>query len=59
MSWGMLGVIVNVTQALEKQKREDELLVVARINVSPEQRGCAPQVGFELLLGDTGGHFSS
>ena len=45
-------LIEHVAQALVEQQREDELLVVAGINGAAQKRGCAPEVGFELLLGN-------
>jgi hypothetical protein len=44
----------HIAQPLVEQQREDELFVVARINRSPQEHGGAPEVGFELLLGDAG-----
>ncbi len=46
--------VEHVTQAFVKQEREDELLVVAGINRPAQERGCAPEIGFKLLLGDAG-----
>ncbi len=47
-------LVVDIAQTLEEQQREDELLVVARVDRAPEEDGGAPEVGFELLLGDAG-----
>ena len=52
-------LVKHVAEAFVEQQREDELLVVARINRPAQERGRAPEVGFELLLGDTGGHFAA
>jgi hypothetical protein len=41
-------------EPLVEEQREDELLVVPRINRPPQEHGGAPEVGFELLLGDAG-----
>ena len=45
-------LVVHVAQPLEEEQREDELLVVARVDQPAQQRRRAPQVGFELGLGD-------
>jgi hypothetical protein len=47
-------LIEDIAQSLEEQQREDELLVVARVNRPPQKHGGSPQVGFKLLLGDAG-----
>ena len=50
-----LGLLVeDVAQALVEQQREDELLVVAGVDGAAQEHGRAPEVGFELLLGDAG-----
>jgi hypothetical protein len=45
-------LVEDISQALEKQQREDELFVVASINGPAQERGRAPEIRFELLLGD-------
>lgn len=47
-----LGVflVIDVADALEEEQREDELLVVAGINVPAEVDRRAPEVFFEGLL---------
>ena len=50
---GNPGLFVeDITEALVEKQREDELFVIAGINSAAEQDSRAPQVGFELLLGD-------
>jgi hypothetical protein len=49
-------LIEDIAQPLVEQQREDELLVVPRINRPPQEHGGTPEVGFEVLLGDAG-HF--
>ena len=56
---GLRLLVEDVAEALVEQQREDELLVVARVDGPAQERGRAPEVGFELLLGDAGGHISS
>ena len=56
---GLRLLVEDVAEALVEQQREDELLVVARVDGAAQERGRAPQVGFELLLGDAGAHRSS
>ena len=46
-------LVEYVAEAFVEEQREDELLVVARVDGSPEEHSRAPEVGFELLLGDT------
>jgi len=46
--------IEDIAQPLVEQQREDELLVVPRINRPPQKHRRAPDVGFQLLLGDAG-----
>lgn len=54
-----LGLLVeDIAQALVKKQREDKLLVVPCIDGPAQERRGAPEVGFELLLGDAGGHIS-
>ena len=49
------GFLVKyIAQAFEKQQRKDELLVVSGVDGPAQEHGRAPQVGFELLLGDAG-----
>ena len=49
------GLLVeDIAQPLVEQQREDELLVVPRINRPPQEHGGSPKVGFELLLGNAG-----
>src|SRR5690606_27996995 len=48
---GRVVVLVpDVGGPFEEQQREDVLLVVARVAQHAQQRGGAPQVGFELAL---------
>ena len=47
-------LIEDIAQPLVEQQREDELLVVPRINRPPQEHRRAPEVGFKLLLGDAG-----
>ena len=47
-------LIEDIAEPLEEQQREDELFVVPSINRPPQEHGGAPEVGFELLLGDAG-----
>ena len=49
---GLRLLVVHVAEPLEEQQREDELLVVAGVDGAAQERGRAPEVGFELLLGD-------
>src|SRR4029453_8306540 len=51
--------VEHVAQALVEQQRKDKLLVVASIDGAAQERSGAPEVGFELLLGDTSAHASS
>ena len=54
----LVFLIVNIAKPLEEQEREDELLIVARVDGAAQERGRAPQVGLKLLLGDTAAHVS-
>lgn len=47
-------LLEDIAEPLVEQQREDELLVVARINRPPKEHRGTPEVGFELLLGDAG-----
>ena len=48
---GLAVVFVpDVREPLEEEQREDVLLVIAGIDEPTQQRGCAPEVGLELLL---------
>ncbi len=47
-------LIKDIAQPFVEQQREDELLVVPRINRPPQEHGSSPEVGFEVLLGDAG-----
>ena len=47
-------LIEHVAHALVEKQRENELLVVTGVNRPPQEGGRAPEVGFELLLGDAG-----
>ena len=47
-------LIEDIAQPLVEQQREDELLVVPRINRPPQEHGGSPEVGFEVLLSDAG-----
>jgi hypothetical protein len=49
-------LIEDIAQSLVEQQREDELLVVPRINRPPQEHSGTPEVGFELLLGDAQAH---
>src|SRR5688500_5663164 len=51
---GLRPLVEHVAQALVEQQRKDELLVVASVNGAAQERGYAPEVGFELLLGNAG-----
>ena len=51
---GLRLFIEHVAHALVEQERKDELLVIAGINRPAQERGRAPEIGFELLLGDAG-----
>ena len=42
--------VPHIREPLEEEQRKDVLLVVARINQTPEQLGGTPKVGFEFLL---------
>ena len=46
------SVCACVSPPIVEQQREDELLVVPRINRPPQEHGGSPEVGFEVLLGD-------
>jgi hypothetical protein len=47
-------LIEDIAEALLEQQREDELLVVPRVDRSAQEHGGSPEVGFELLLCDAG-----
>ena len=47
-------LVVDIAKTFVEKQREDELLVVARINRPPQEHGGTPKVGFEVLLGDAG-----
>src|SRR5262249_2931295 len=49
-------LVEHIAQPLAKQQRKDELVVVARVDGAAQERGGAPEVGFELLLGDVLSH---
>lgn len=51
---GDVLLIEDIAQPLVEQQREDELLVVPRINRPPQEHGGSPEVGFEVFLGDAG-----
>ena len=54
---GRLRLFVeDIAEPLVEEKRKDELLVVPRIDSPAQERGRAPEIGFELLLCDAGGH---
>ena len=53
---GLGFFIKDIAEAFEEQEREDERLVVAGINGAAQESGGAPEVGFELLLGDALAH---
>ena len=46
-------LVIHVAEAFEEEQGEDILLVVPRVDIAPEQRGCAPEIAFQLLLGNT------
>jgi len=57
---GGLGLLViDVAETLVEKEREDELLVVPRVDRTTQEHGGAPEVGFEVLLGDAGHAFAS
>jgi len=56
---GLRCFVENVAEALVEQQREDELLVVAGIDGAAQERGGAPQVRFQLRLGNARAHFLS
>src|SRR5690606_11647241 len=53
---GGVLLVVDVREPLEEDQREDELLVVPRVDETAQQDRRAPQVGLEFALGDPGAH---
>ena len=49
---GGVFLVVDVGEALEEHEREDELLVVPRVDEAAQEDGGAPQVGLQFGLGD-------
>src|SRR4051794_25970136 len=48
--------VVDVREALEEDKREDELLVVACVDEASKEHCSTPEVGLQFFLGDAAGH---
>jgi hypothetical protein len=48
----LVFLLPHIRDALVEQQREDELLVVARIDEAAQQHGGTPEVAFQFLLAD-------
>ncbi len=46
-------LVVDIGDALEEEQREDKLLIIARVNNTPEERSRAPEIRFKSLLGNS------